>query len=871
MRASMRHSKWAAPASSVLAKICDAKPRFLCGAFSLFRLREVSRSSGGGHTVAFVRRSGDALAGLALLFGSSPIHNQPMMRSPVHKGQRMRPIPSALVAAVLSLLAMGARAEPPHASYIFPAGAQRGTTVKVRVGGHYLHDRAAFEMLGPPGVSAPPEILKTERIWFEGPLIKQPASQAQEDYPQDYSGELAIGVDAPLGARWWRCWNAQGVTPPLPFVVGNLPEVVEEEIAGEPIPVGVTLPLTINGRIFPREDVDIWTFDAAAGQSITCAVAARSLGSPLAARLEVRGPAGERIAESTGMALAEARVRFVAPAAERYAVHITDTASGGLQNYVYRLTVTAGRWIDHVYPLGGRRGSSVRLEAIGQGIDGNAFDFAVPDEDPCVIDQDGFRFDVGDLPEVLEAEPNEALDPALASPAPVVLNGRIQAAGDVDRWWLQLAQGQPLQVRTRVSELGSPLAIVVSLRDEKGQELAKADATTSGAGDPKLAFSPPADGKYLVEIRERFAGRGGPAFAYRVLIAPPQADFQLYAADSIAVDVGAQKNLEVEIERDGDWKAPIKLRAEGLPAGVTCDEVEVAPGTAKAALVFKVAEGTPVVSANLRIVGRAEVDGRAVERVAHWAGDKDRFARGAALPTRLAVTLPTPFKFAGQYSLVYTPRGGVLRKRYAIDRGGYAGPLTAALADRQGRHLQGVTGPVVSIPADATEFEYALQLPPWMELGRTSRTNLMLTGEVQDAAGKVHKVSFTTRDQNEQLIAIVTAAPLRIGLMRRSFAIRPNTELVIPVAIKRDATVTAPIRLELVVPAHMRGISAEPVMVPAGEENASVVVRIGAMPGPINMPLFIRALTERDEQPLTAEAELELALLDAADATAAGE
>ena len=40
--------------------------------------------------------------------------------------------------------------------------------------------------------------------------------------------------------------------------MGDLPEIVEEEIDGEPVPVNVTLPLTINGRIFPREDVDLW-------------------------------------------------------------------------------------------------------------------------------------------------------------------------------------------------------------------------------------------------------------------------------------------------------------------------------------------------------------------------------------------------------------------------------------------------------------------------------------------------------------------------------------------------------------------------------------------------------------------------------------
>ena len=165
-------------------------------------------------------------------------------------------------------MAAEALAEPPAASYIYPAGGQRGTKVSFRVGGMFLYDQAPLEMLG-PGVAASGIIKRTETTWFEGPLIRQPASQAAENYPKDYVGDVQIAADAALGFRRWRVWNAQGVTPLVRFVIGDLPEVVENELEGEPIPVSVTLPVTINGRIFPREDVDVWTFEAAAGQSIT--------------------------------------------------------------------------------------------------------------------------------------------------------------------------------------------------------------------------------------------------------------------------------------------------------------------------------------------------------------------------------------------------------------------------------------------------------------------------------------------------------------------------------------------------------------------------------------------------------------------------
>src|SRR5262245_16311351 len=78
-------------------------------------------------------------------------------------------------------------ANPPTASYVFPAGALRGTAVEVRVGGLFLHDRCEFEVAG-PGVTASPALAPTKRVWFEGPLLPIPESQAQEDYPADMRG-----------------------------------------------------------------------------------------------------------------------------------------------------------------------------------------------------------------------------------------------------------------------------------------------------------------------------------------------------------------------------------------------------------------------------------------------------------------------------------------------------------------------------------------------------------------------------------------------------------------------------------------------------------------------------------------------------------
>src|SRR5437660_9074428 len=179
-----------------------------------------------------------------------------------------------------------ASANPPVASYVFPAGGQRGTTVKVRVGGLFLHDKCEFSLSG-AGATPSPVLTRTGRIWFEGPLLPLPESQQQEDYPADMAGTVTIAKGAPVGPRRGRLVTAQGAAGGLVFVVGELPEVVEKEADGDPIPERVALPVTANGRIFPRDDVDLWEFDAAAGQTVTAFAHARSLNSPLVPKLEI--------------------------------------------------------------------------------------------------------------------------------------------------------------------------------------------------------------------------------------------------------------------------------------------------------------------------------------------------------------------------------------------------------------------------------------------------------------------------------------------------------------------------------------------------------------------------------------------------------
>ncbi len=769
------------------------------------------------------------------------------------------PITNRLALLLVLFLPALASANPPVASYIFPAGGQRGATVNVRVGGLFLHKQCGFEMLG-TGITAPSRLASTNTRWFEGPLLNMPESQRAEDYPKDMAGQLVIAEDAPVGLRYWRLWTSQGATPSMKFVIGDLPEIIENEIDGEPIPVKVTLPVTINGRIFPRENIDVWTFQAKKGQTIRCEAQAARLGSPLDARLEVRDSQGRKIAENDDYYGADPMIAFTAPVAGEYQIHIQDTLGQGGPAFVYRLTLTSDPYIERVFPLGGRRGTTVDLTIAGQNV-ANQMQWIVP-IDAGMNYTHVFKLgakrtnpvplEVDDLPEFLHAPDRQEV---LTLPA--ILNGRIDKAGAIHEWRWHGRQGDVWEFQLRAAQLGSRLDGIVTIADSTGKTLAKAEANPL---DPVLNFKVPADGVYAVRIQDRFRSRGGPDFAYRLRAVPPDpADFRLWLADDAVTlpRLGTAK-LKITAERMGGFSEPIALEVEGLPAGVSVGPAVLLANQNTVDLLFKADAEAKIDVAHLTIVGKAKAGTQEIQRPVRTKSE-----RGPLTPFEasvlLAVALPTPFVIKGEYVMGFAARGGIHKRSYKIERNGYDGPIEISLADRQARHLQGVSGPTILVPAGVSEFTYAAFLPPWMETARTCRVCVMGVATIKESGGTEHTVSFSSVQQNEQMVAVVGPGKLALETERTSYTAEPGKQLLINVRIKRSPDVKGAVELELVQPAHLRGLSAVKTIIGPQQVQGQLIVHCAdPLGGPFNMPVLVRATLVHNGEPVVAETKIDV-------------
>ncbi|MBY0326418.1 MAG: hypothetical protein K2Q30_05825, partial [Gemmataceae bacterium] len=418
-----------------------------------------------------------------------------------------------LLALIFVALPSMADANPPTLSYLFPSGGQRGKDVQVRVGGLFLHSNSQFEILG-PGVSLQAPLKRIPFLWFDGPLLTLTESQQAEDYPKELATIVRIDKNAPLSKRLARVWNSEGVHGGWKFELGDFPEIIEKESEHYHTPTTISLPITINGRIYPKNDFDDYQIKLNKGETIDAFVSAEKLGSPLDARLEILNSKGEIIADNDDASGVDPALVFTAPVDDLYLVRIRESSGKGSPAHVYRLSVSKNPIIKAIHPLGAKIGSITKFEVIGSNLDSSSMELKAPDRIGYhAFSNSNLLFDVGNATEYLE---NTTGVNSSITAFPCAINGKILKLDEVDSWVLELEAGQKIQFESRGIALGSPCRPKFSIADAMGKELVSAVSTTEL--DPVLLFTPTAKGKYTLKIAEEIPARAGVSFTYRILV-----------------------------------------------------------------------------------------------------------------------------------------------------------------------------------------------------------------------------------------------------------------------------------------------------------------------------------------------------------------
>lgn len=563
----------------------------------------------------------------------------------------------ALVLVLGNLLGV-AQADLPTLSSLSPPGFQRGTEIEVEIRGARLADTKEL-LLYKKGV----EVV-----------------ELTADGESKVKAKLKITEDCEPGLHAFRLATETGISNLRYFGVSPLPQTAEAEPNSDfAAPQAIKLNSTING-VVKTEDVDYYAIELDKGQKLTVEVEGLRLGTeffdPFVAILNDKRFEVAR-SDDAPLLQQDCVCSYTAEEAGTYIIEVRESAFGGNDRCQYRMHVGDFPRPMAIIPSGGRPGETIDAMIVDASGETWNEKITLPEEEgefDYVASRDGKfspspnKLRVVDLPNVMESEPDDDRAAIVAVDGPAAFNGILEKEGDVDWFKIKGKKNQTLQFRVygrRV--LRSPIDSWLEIHKVTGGRLAVND--DSGGPDSLQSYKFPADGEYLVAIRDQLS-EGSPIHAYRIEAAPaPKSvyltvdDLTRYVSQVMEVPQGGQMAVLLRARRSG-FSGDLGLRLEGAPAGLSLTTPTVAANQSYIPMLIKADENAEPDAALADLIAEtlpdgAGVKGRLKQRTMlvrgqnnrdMWGHDSDRLA--------IAVTKKLPFSIEVVQPEVPIVRGG---------------------------------------------------------------------------------------------------------------------------------------------------------------------------------------------------------------------
>ncbi len=561
----------------------------------------------------------------------------------------------------------------PYLGFVYPAGGQQGTTFQIRVGGQNLEDVDEVlisgngvlakvvdyrRKLGPqehallreqlnelkgispkkPGEGKAPKIIShiiasanMASASPQDPATKQLIEKIVtrlEEYTQRPACnsiativiiEVTLDPAADPGQRELVLATPHGASNPLPFHVGQLPEVVkkpmvtaEYQVLGKeelalrkrpPIeePDRIALPCVLNGQIASGE-VNRYRFEAKKGQRLVITAQARQLVPFIADAVPGWFQPVMTLCNARGQEVAygddyrfkpDPVILFQVPEDGEYTLHIADALYRGREDFVYRIAIGELPFLTNIFPLGRRVGDATAIRMTGWNLDSAVLEQPGLDAEPGIryvtaknkgVVSNRLPFAIDQLPECNEIEPNDDPSHAQKVQLPIIVNGRINRRGDCDVFQFSGHAGDTVVAEVSARRLDSPLDSLLRITDAANNLLALNDdhetpeyGVDTHHADSYLMVKLPADGIYRIHLSD-LARDGGEEFGYRLRLSAPQPDFALFVVpSSITMRSKAAAAMSVYAVRKDGFAGPIKVQIIKSPEGFSSPSLTLAP------------------------------------------------------------------------------------------------------------------------------------------------------------------------------------------------------------------------------------------------------------------------------------------------------
>jgi hypothetical protein len=473
---------------------------------------------------------------------------------------------------------------------------------------------------------------------------------------------------------------------------------------------------------------------------------------------------------------------------------------------------------------------------------------------------------------VVDNGANDTPETAQEVPVPCEVAGSIEKRHDRDWYAFTARKGDVLNIELISDRLEAPTDMYFLLRSAATkQDIVEQDDNPdtfslkffARTDDPATyRFAVPADGKYLLLVADRLADAvAGPRHLYRLRIAPDQPDFRLvvmpidyHRPDACCVRQGGSEAYTVFAWRQDGFNGDIQLSVDGLPKGVTCPPQTLGGGQRQTSLALSAAADAPVWTGPIAIKGTATIRGRPVVREARSATIVWPVQPQVNIPAAsrldhglvLAVRDKAPFRLTPTLDKPAVVQGDKATLTVKLDRlwPDFKTPLQVQLMEQVPNLIVNNNAPLTMAPGKDTATAPVVvnaNVPP-------GTYNLVLRGQAPIPFNKDPKAP-----QKPPILVVLPSAPVALTVIPKSVAnvtlnppgptvkVGGQAELVVRVA--RQFDYGGEFKVQVVLPPAAKGLSAAEVVIPAGKDEAKVVVKAAADAAPGARPdLVVRAV-----------------------------
>ncbi len=656
------------------------------------------------------------------------------------------------LAACALMTAMPAVAALPELNAIQPRGGQRGTDVEVTFTGNRLQD--------------------TEEIISYNPAMIK-ALEFKVENPTTVKAKLHIEPACTLGEHLFRIRTKSGISYARNFFAGQFPTVEEKEPntlleEAQPVTAGVTV-----AGVAKNEDTDYYRIECKKGERLAVEVEGIRLCTefwdPYVAILNSR-KFELAVSDDSPLGVQDGHASVIIPEDGTYYVEVRDSSYAGKDGAQYRLHIGGFPRPTVAYPAGGKAGTEMEVNYLGDVSGPIAQKLTVPatpgEVMPLYAASNNLSapspnlFRITTLDNVLESGGNnthaEARDAQPAPPAaPVAFNGIIEKEGDED--WLKFTakKDQKFDLIIHARGIRSPLDAVLEIFNKDGGGINGNDDNGANPDSKIGGWVVPADGEYYVKVKDHLK-RGGADFVYRVEIAPPESALNTYISrydrnDSqmwvqSAVARGNRHAIQVHVDRvnvggDVAWECP------NLPPGLKLESEPIPGASAEHIMIFSAAADAPLGAALLKMTPKpadpkaGPVPGRWMNNIEFIQGEPNNtpyvISRQTTYP--VAVVEEIPFNIDIVQPPVPLVQSGTMNLRIKAAR---KGEFKAAITVRMLWSPPGISAPgTVAIPEGQNEVDYPLTANGDAPL---NTWRVAVRGETDAGSGPVYASSALT-------------------------------------------------------------------------------------------------------------------------------